>query len=391
MNVLYLDWPCFGQVDALYTLEHELRHKVVKFFHKDYQERVSGEFDAAFDAAASAQPLDFCFSFNFYPIVAEGCHRHNLKYVSLVYDNPLVALYSYRISYPTNYVFLFDSTIYRQFRDGGLKNIFYTVLPVNSTVIDTLLKKPYDKARTVGEISFVGALYDEDHNLYDRMYEKLDEFTRGYLDGLLQSQLQVAGYNFFEEILKEHPDLISSMHQAEPYEKNADGIETLPYIYSAYYLCRKLTSLERIKYLTAIGKSHPVKLFTLNSGRKIEGVKNMGIADYYSEMPLIFHNSKINLNITLRSIYSGIPLRCMDILGAGGFLLSNYQQDLCEHFIPGEDFDYFEDEADLLRKIDYYLEHDDIRARIARNGHEKAKVEHSFRKCFTEILQIALS
>ena len=60
---------------------------------------------------------------------------------------------------------------------------------MNSTVIDTMLKKPYDKTRTTADISFVGALYDEDHNFYDRMYEKIDDFTRGFLDGLVHSQM----------------------------------------------------------------------------------------------------------------------------------------------------------------------------------------------------------
>ena len=391
MNVLYLDWPCFGQIDAVFTLEHELHCKVIKFFHDGYKDRVNADFSKAFDETVEGKQLDFCFSFNFYPILAEDCHRHNLKYISLLYDNPMVALYSYRISYPTNYVFLFDSVIYHHFHDGGLPNVYYTVLPVNSTVIDTMLKKPYDQKRTTADISFVGALYNEDHNFYDRLYEKIDDFTRGFLDGLLQSQMQVSGYNFLEEILNEHPELIEVMHKAEPYDRNRDGIETLPYIYSSYYLCRKITSLERIKYLTAVGAHHPIKMFTLNSGKEIPGVKNMGITDYYGEMPLVFHNSKINLNITLRSIFAGIPLRCMDILGAGGFLLTNYQQDLLDYFIPGEDFDYFEDEADLLRKVDYYLEHDDIRTAIAKRGHEKAKEEHSFKKCFSAMLEIALN
>ena len=35
-------------------------------------------------------------------------------------------------------------------------------------------------------------------------------------------------------------------------------------------------------------------------------------------MPEVFRKSKINLNITLRSIISGISLRVYDILGAGG-------------------------------------------------------------------------
>ena len=118
----------------------------------------------------------------------------------------------------------------------------------------------------------------------------------------------------------------------------------------------------------------------------------MGTADYYSEMPYIFHNSKINLNITLRSIESGIPLRAMDIMANEGFLLTNYQGDfLLENFIPDEDFVYFEDEKDLLHKIDYYLVHDEKRISIAQNGRNKIKEYFSYRICFEKIFHIVFS
>lgn len=59
---------------------------------------------------------------------------------------------------------------------------------------------------------------------------------------------------------------------------------------------------------------------------EIKNIYNKGILDYYNNMPVVFCNSKINLNISLRTIRNGIPLRAMDIMGAGGFLISNYQK-----------------------------------------------------------------
>ena len=56
----------------------------------------------------------------------------------------------------------------------------------------------------------------------------------------------------------------------------------------------------------------------------LQNVNYMGSCDYYGQMTKVFKASSINLNITLKISQSGIPLRVMDILGAGGFLLSNY-------------------------------------------------------------------
>ena len=147
--------------------------------------------------------------------------------------------------------------------------------------------------------------------------------------------------------------------------------------------------MERSRLITAIGEKFPsrLKLFTINKNAEFPHVKNMGVADYYSEMPYIFSHSKINLNISLKSIQSGIPLRCMDILGNGGFLLTNFQADFLDYFIPDEDFVYYTDTNDLLDKIEYYLSHENERAEIAANGHRKVKENHSFEKCFSEIMR----
>ena len=95
-------------------------------------------------------------------------------------------------------------------------------------------------------------------------------------------------------------------------------------------------------------------------------------------MPYIFRNSRINLNITMRSIKSGIPLRGMDICAAGGFLLSNYQEDMYDIFVPGEDVVLYESQDDLLAKCRYYLTHESERQQIAANGYGKVAEKCSY-------------
>ncbi|MDE5866942.1 MAG: glycosyltransferase, partial [Lachnospiraceae bacterium] len=94
-----------------------------------------------------------------------------------------------------------------------------------------------------------------------------------------------------------------------------------------------------------------------------------------------------NLNISLRSIKSGIPQRAFDIMGSGGFLLSNYQNDFFDFFNAGEDFEFYESEKDLLNKIDYYLSHEDERFEIAANGHNKLAAGHTYRHRVQEMLR----
>lgn len=133
------------------------------------------------------------------------------------------------------------------------------------------------------------------------------------------------------------------------------------------------------------------KLFTPNPTPELPLIHNMGSVDYQRQMPYVFKNSAINLNISLRSIRSGIPLRCFDIMGCGGFLLSNYQGDFYEHFVPGEDLVLFESQEDFLNKCDYYLKHDNERRQIAANGYGKVKEFHTYEVRLKEIFKVVFS
>lgn len=106
-------------------------------------------------------------------------------------------------------------------------------------------------------------------------------------------------------------------------------------------------------------------------------------------MPYVFKCSKINLNITLKSILSGMPLRALDIMGCGGFLLTNFQSEFMDYFTPGEDLAIYESESHLLEQIEYYLNHDDERMAIAQNGYKKVKQFHTFKNRLSEICDIA--
>ncbi len=387
MNILFIDWKCFGK-DGTISAMKELGHKVFTFYHEDYVERKSEKYMTAFSDFVKEHPVDLCFSYNYYPVVAECCKDHEIKYISFLYDNPFVMLYSYTLAYPTNYVFLFDSVEYNTFKAGGLNNVYYHGLHTSVGCQTKLFKKSYDKSRLSADVSFIGQLYHEEHTFYDRITAAGDEYLNAYMQGIMDAQMKVYGYNFIEELLT--PEILNRLHDAYPYEPDKYSAESPTYVYAHYFINRKITSLERHKIINRLGAEFPerIKLFTTDQRLQIPGVKNMGVAEYFSEMPLVFNQSKINLNITLRSIRAGIPLRCMDIMGCGGFLLSNYQPDLVSFFTPGEEMDVFESEDDLMTKVEYYLSHEKERAEIAENGFRKVKELYNFKAVLQDIFEI---
>lgn len=154
----------------------------------------------------------------------------------------------------------------------------------------------------------------------------------------------------------------------------------------------ELSARDRQRILTKLAKEYPVALYTASalpsSMRQLSGLRVMGYADYERDMPRIFGTSKINLNITVRTIESGIPLRVFDILGCGGFCLTNYQPEIAQYFEDGKEIVMYTDDVDLKEKAAYYLSHDKEREEIARNGYQRICSSFSLREKVREMLQM---
>ena len=156
-----------------------------------------------------------------------------------------------------------------------------------------------------------------------------------------------------------------------------DGLETVEWIYANYYLSRQVTALDRTDLLENMAKHFDTCIYTPEKSN-IPGVKNRSKVDYYTEAPYVYRNSKINLNITLRSIKTGIPLRAFDIMGSGGLLLSSYQEDFLQYFEPDVDFLFYASYEEAIEKASFYIQYETERNKIIQNGMKKIKMEHTY-------------
>lgn len=388
MKILMMEWKSFGNEDIIAAFK-ELGHfvKTIPFSKEElyHDEKIEN------DIVTSIREFspDFVFSFNYFPIISLACKKADTKYVSWVYDNPYVLLYSYTVIHPGNYIFIFDKELYIEFHQSGIKTIYYLPLAANthrlqsmntSAALDVFKKS---KWMNQTDIAFIGSLYTEKHQFYQRL-EGISPYTRGYLEGIMTAQKHVYGYNFIQEMMI--PDVVEDMMKILPMEPDPTSVATKEYLYAQYVINRQITAMERTDLLTLIAAQYGLDLYTPEETLTLPGCVNHGKVDYYDMAPYVFKTAKINLNITLRSIKSGIPLRAFDILGAGGFLLTNYQSDFTDCYIPGEDFVYYESKEDLLSKIDYYLKHEDERAAIAQNGFERTAANHTYKHRIEEMV-----
>ena len=235
-----------------------------------------------------------------------------------------------------------------------------------------------------GDIAFVGSLYER--NSYDKIKSRLPEYLRGYFDAVIEAQLNISGANIVESMLT--TDILEKLQEYFELEKSEGSFSDLGLIFQTTVLGFKIAEVERRRALIELSKRYHVNVYSNSDISDMLRIQYCGSVDYWSELPQVFRMSKINLNFTIPNIKSGIPLRVWDVLGAGGFLLTNYQAEIPYYFKEGEDLVCFDGIDDLCEKAGYYLAHEEERLAIAENGYRKVREYHNYIERINTMLDI---
>lgn len=380
MKLLMFEWGNYCQPDivALLTLlnvpmdkfpiPHYMNFDDENLYHNIDKTIKNGDYDAA-------------FSINFYPLLAQVCYDNNLKYVSWSCDNPLNITYGENtLAYPTNYAFMFDKLQVESYKKKGFDTVYHLPLAVNMIRIDLIKRTPEEIAAYESEISFVGSLHKSS------LQEQIKDFTpyhQGYLKALVNAQSKIYGCYFLPQTLTEQ--FMTEINE----QKIARGENPLFPNMLSFSLAMQITNNERITLLRELSKRHQLKFYSTESAELLPDVIPMGPINYWFQMPQMFQSSKINLNITLKAMESGIPLRCMDIIGSRSFLLSNYQPELNEYFGEDRGVVMYHSIEDAIEKADFYLKHDDLRQQIIDTGYEILKENFDYQKQLKTMWAIA--
>lgn len=319
----------------------------------------------------------FVFSINFFPFLSDVCNIVHVTYISLIVDSPVLELYSNALSNDCNRVFLFDQELYKEFEPRNPGHVFHVPLATNIERNDRVIRAADVKTQLKfsSDISFIGSTYQEKCP-FNRA--KLPDRMRGFADGLIEAQLKVYGFNFIEEVIDDA--FAGQFLECTPgsYRFPPDYQGDIKALVAGQYLSVKVAEQERLRALKLLSERFSVDIYTGSDTSSMPRIHNRGFARSLDEMPVIFNCSKINLNITAKSIRSGLSLRIFDVLGCGGFLITNYQAELPEIFTIGKDLAAYESMEHLCELCAYYLAHEDERRQIAQNGYQKVKKLHTY-------------
>ena len=363
MKILFYDMGSYTYQDLLYYLEKAGHQCRTVYYH--FPDKFEDEFFVnRFTKYLKEASYDVVISVNFFPLVAQLCHKHHIKYLSWCYDSPLEERLKEFFFYETNYIFLFDRIEVEQYRAEGYSQVFHLPLAVNTKRLDSLTFTPAQIAAYRADISFVGHLYDSP---LDALLYPADEYCKGFVEGLIQAQLRIYGFNFLETLITD--ELVERLNNS--YQKIGQSAVLLNRRGLAFAIAAQITHLERTFLIEQMGELYSTHFYSTKPFDFSTPVKSCGPVKYHTEMPGVFRYSRLNLCPTLKSIQSGIPLRSLDIMGAGGVLLSNYQPELAEYFEDEKDLIMYGSMEDAFEKADFYLRHEELREEIALNGYQR--------------------
>ena len=345
-----------------------------KYYNEEFEDLLNNELEKGYDCV---------FTTNFYPVIARVCYEREIKYIAWSYDSPMNLTGIDEMTHPTNYLFLFDRSDVEKYKKVGLEHVYHLPLAVNCDRLDKV--RGDDKYST--DVSFLGQLYSSTLPVLKKI---MSPYQQEFVDQLVQTQLKIYGNWFVDDMLTDK--IIEDMNSH--FLSLSQSAIQITREELAYSIAQQITYYERISLMRLIrSRGYSVDLYTRalseTDSQLLKGITVHGALSYGIEMPRLFKSSKINLNATLKILKSGIPLRALDIMGCGGFLLTNYQPEIEEYFRDGTDVAMYMSMEEAVDKTSYYLAHEDERIRIAQSGYEIVKNKFRYEDRINEMFRIA--
>lgn len=320
--------------------------------------------------------------------LALAAYKAGIKYVSVIWDAPYIKLYSPFGKLDNCWFSVFDRLDAERFQNAGIPHTLYQPLVVNRESVLTWNKIARRKlsGTYINDICFVGSLYE--NNLYDMRVKNMPAVIVDYFNSIFEEAAFCwDGVNRIYG--KTGKEMLRYMEMVSPefHVDNRLDIDDTS-MFEVTYLVRKIANIERVAVLSTLAEQYHVVLHTAS---KVEKDK-LGDVDVRlpvrpgEDAAVVYAGSKINLNISLKGIEGGTPQRVIDIMGAGGFVMTNYCEETAELFEENKEIVMFKTPEELFEKAGYYLQHDEERKKIAKAGHDKVVDSYTYERKLKALL-----
>lgn len=381
MKILYVGSEMQQMPGIILTLGR-MGHEVEMYSEPTEELEGNEELEEQLKIFLKKNKFDFVLSNVFSREVARVTNALELKYAVWCMDSPSFPAWVPEAEYDNCYLFYFDYREYELKKRSGQSNAYHLPLAADAVWSGQMVITDEEIEKYGCNMSFVGGMYT--NSLYDRA---LGLFSADIQDAFTELIEKGAFVWDGQDRLHMPPELVQEIRQKYPQIFYPCDMPD-EYFLRTCLLGRKLSNVERTLLMELLAEQFDIHLYTRDTEIVSENVTRFPEIPSYSGAPKVFYSSKINLNITLRSIASGVPARVFDVMSVGGFMLTNWQEEIPELFVEGKEIVTYKSPEELIDKADYYLRHDDERIRIGVNGYRKVQEQHNYIKRLNKIISI---
>ncbi len=334
--------------------------------------------------------IDFLMSLHHIYNVALAAYKTNIRYISMIWDAPFLTNYNLLGKLDNIWYTTFDKLDRARFLEYGMPHVLYQPLAVSKENVILWNKEVKNtlNGEYIHDICFVGGLYNATG--YDEIVDDIPQNMQLYFTSIFEeAAFKWDGVNRIYG--KTGNGILEYLHLVNPNFSipNRQDIEDVRY-FEVLALIKKVANIERIAVLNLLAEEHAVALWTSSDLEYAN--KNLVNVDIHPPVlagkaaSVVYAGSKINLHIALKGIEGGTSQRVLDVMGAGGFVLSSYCTETAELFEEDKEIVMYKSPEELLEKVDYYLAHDRERRQIARAGYEKVIKCYTYEKKMKELM-----
>jgi spore maturation protein CgeB len=270
-------------------------------------------------------------------------------------------------------IFCWERTYIKKLQDLGFKNLYYLPLGSNQDVFNTGIDREINSETFKCDIAFVGNTNIDGAKKYERIEFKEIKFQE-LIEKAVNTQINNSKMPM-SEILSFCDD-----------NKILDNEDNEFKITLETYCVIKATEIQRFKIVHLLVNNFNLKIFGDKHWKDIYPDNYEKPLDYYKELPGLYHNAKIIVNVTSLQMNTAVNQRCFDVFLAGGFLISDYRSDYDSLF--GKDvMPTYKDEVELIEKLHFFLNNDNLRREKTKEITSIIKEKHLYEYRIKEMIE----
>lgn len=164
------------------------------------------------------------------------------------------------------------------------------------------------------------------------------------------------------DLISEHNDRLLYLWPPQDHKLyfSTDEVREIPLLFQGQVSSYRSYRKEVIDYL--IEHKAPGKFLTNDRHKQVT----------HQEYAKGMRNSKISINFSQSVNSDQFKSRILEVMLSGSLLMESDNEQIKMHFEPMVDYVPFTSKEDLLQKINYYLDNENKRSEIAKNGQNKA-------------------